>query len=387
MEHTNLLYYATRAELITDYPDGKVDNPVPGVAYAKDEKSILFNKKKVSYEVTVLYEDRSGNTLASSTTVNTPEALEGSVTKVVIYPVEVEDAKPISQTQKIRVSADTEFTFLYYVLTSYTITVNHMFSGTAIASATTIEVEDVFEEDVVSVTIEPEEIEGYTASPVTIMVSGDCEYDLEYEERNICYVDLGLPSGTLWACSNLGASSPEQYGDHYAWGEIVPNKATAYTWDNYRFGGDPDNSVECSKYNSTDGKEELDLEDDAANVVMGGEWHIPHPLQWIELLDYTTSAWTTLNGVAGMQLTSNENGNTIFFPAAGVVIDAGLVVQGDIFVGCSSCTYGNSNPWNTYIFVGRSDGFNLSEEGRCYGFSVRGVLGEITPGPKELETA
>ena len=193
------------------------------------------------------------------------------------------------------------------------------------------------------------------------------------------YVDLGLSSGTLWATCNLGASSPEQYGDYYAWGEIEPNKASAYTPQNYRFYPGNDND-EYTKYNDTDNKMTLDLADDVANVVMGGNWHMPTSAQCAELLDNTTSSWTTNyngTGVAGMIFTSNNNGNSIFFPAAGIVVDAGSVGQGEWFDVWSSSR--GSNSWNAWSVYGDSEGCYLDSSGygRCSGLSVRGVLGEL----------
>ena len=307
MEHTNLLYYATQNALEGDYPDGKVDSPIPGVAYAHDQKTVLFNKKKTSYEVEVSYEDRSGNTLASSTTVNTPEVLEGNTAKVIIYPVEVEDANPVSPAQKITVSADTEFTFLYYVLTSYTVTVNHKYSGETIASSTTIVVEDVYEEDVVSVTIEPLDVEGYVGEAVTILVSGDCEYNLQYVEISGCYVDLGLPSGTLWACNNLGAENPEDLGYRFSWAETEAKESF-----NSNIYYDDVNSA-WTKYNDSDQLTSLELTDDAAHVHMGGNWHIPTLLQTYELIENTTR--TTYSSY--VVFTSNINGNSVTFPICG----------------------------------------------------------------------
>lgn len=72
-----------------------------------------------------------------------------------------------------------------------------------------------------------------------------------------------------------------------------------------------------AKYNNTDGLIELEPSDDVASIVMGGGWHIPHKDQWQELLNNTTSTSTTINGVFGTQLTSINNGETLFFPYAG----------------------------------------------------------------------
>ena len=159
------------------------------------------------------------------------------------------------------------------------------------------------------------------------------------------YVDLGLSSGTLWATCNLGASSPEQYGDYYAWGEVETKDETAYTFEGYRFYPGNDEN-EYTKYNSTDNKMTLDLTDDVANVVMGGEWHMPSRAQLNELTANTTSSWTTDyngTGVAGAVFTSNINGNSIFFPAAGGVFDGSAGDQGVGFLVWSSSRFSLSD--------------------------------------------
>ena len=190
------------------------------------------------------------------------------------------------------------------------------------------------------------------------------------------YVDLGLPSNTLWATCNVGASSPEEYGDFYAWGEVETKNETAYTDEGYRFHNG--NESEYSKYNSTDNKMTLDLEDDAANVVMGGNWHMPSKAQLLELSANTTTAWTNDyngTGVAGAILTSKNNGNSIFFPAAGEAIDDAAAYQGVVFsVWSSSLGPGSNSAWG---LAGSSDVMDVSTAGRFTGLSVRGVLGEL----------
>ncbi len=129
------------------------------------------------------------------------------------------------------------------------------------------------------------------------------------------YVDLGLPSGTLWATCNVGATSPEEYGDLFAWGETEP-KAT-YTWETYKWCHGSYNSLTkyCvnSWYGNVDGRTELELEDDAAYVNMGPSWRMPSNEQMHELLDNCTSHNATRNGVKG-QLLIGPNGNTMFMP-------------------------------------------------------------------------
>lgn len=137
------------------------------------------------------------------------------------------------------------------------------------------------------------------------------------------YVDLGLPSGTLWATRNVGATNPEDYGDYFAWGETIPKNY--YDWETYKWGYcDEELYLILTKYNtesdcgSVDGKTELDPEDDAAYVNWGPSWRMPGMWQIQELCNSCTWQWSELNGVFG-QLVTGPNGNTIFLPAAGFV--------------------------------------------------------------------
>lgn len=122
-------------------------------------------------------------------------------------------------------------------------------------------------------------------------------------------VDLGLPSGTEWACCNVDAEKPEDVGGFYAWGEI--NEKNVYDWKTYQH---------C------DGKSTLchDLgpyicgtKYDVAKVKWGDEWQIPSDEQIQELIDNCDSEWTTVNGVKGRKFTSKKNGKSIFLPADG----------------------------------------------------------------------
>ena len=139
----------------------------------------------------------------------------------------------------------------------------------------------------------------------------------EYES-----VDLGLPSGTLWATCNVGAVNPEDCGDYFAWGEVVPNKEY-YWWETTAWVYVENGKIYLSKYNTKstngeiDNKTELDPEDDAAYVNMGPEWRMPSRDQIFELFDYCTWEWTQVNGMNG-QMVTGPNGNTVFFPASGI---------------------------------------------------------------------
>ncbi|MBR4349909.1 MAG: hypothetical protein IKO34_03430 [Bacteroidales bacterium] len=135
------------------------------------------------------------------------------------------------------------------------------------------------------------------------------------------YVDLGLPSGTKWATCNVGANSPEEYGDYFAWGEIAPKDT--YTMTNYRYGTyDLAGYVQLYKYNTydrygqVDNLTSLEASDDAAIANWGSGWRMPTKDEFKELETYCTRTWTTQNLVPG-SLFTGPNGNSIFLPAAG----------------------------------------------------------------------
>ena len=191
------------------------------------------------------------------------------------------------------------------------------------------------------------------------------------------YVDLGLPSGTLWATMNVGANSPEEYGDYFAWGETQPK--SVYNWDTYKWGSDLD---ELTKYctNSyygkngfVDNKTELDPEDDAATANWGSEWRMPSWTQLQELYNNCTGEWTTRNGVNGCLFTSNINGASVFLPAAGVRWTSELYYAG---AGGSwwSRTL-NVYPYNAFNLIFYSGDVHWYDNGigRYYGRSVRAV--------------
>lgn len=135
------------------------------------------------------------------------------------------------------------------------------------------------------------------------------------------YVDLGLPSGTLWANCNVGADNPEDYGDYFAWGETT-TKST-YDWSTYQYCMGSSNTLTKYCYNFsygyngfTDNLTTLLPEDDAATANWGSGWRMPTNEEWNELYDNTTVTRTMQNGVNGRLFTAS-NGNSLFLPAAG----------------------------------------------------------------------
>ena len=139
-------------------------------------------------------------------------------------------------------------------------------------------------------------------------------------------VNLGLPSGTLWASMNVGATSAEEFGSYFAWGETTVS--SYYGWNSYKWSGNTQTSMTkyCTSatYGTVDGKTQLDLDDDAAHAAWGGDWHTPTIGDIEELINNTTNEWVTINGATGCRFKSKTNGNSIFLPAAGYYIGSSL---------------------------------------------------------------
>lgn len=184
------------------------------------------------------------------------------------------------------------------------------------------------------------------------------------------YVDLGLPSGTLWATCNVGASSPEEYGDYFAWGETEPKNE--YNWSTY-FDTD-DNGSSFKKYYNYGGLTELLPEDDAATANWGSGWQMPSLAQIQELYNssYTTTVWTQVNGVKGRKITSKSNGNSIFLPAAGYRTDTSLYSAGSLG-NYWSRLLDASYPFSAYRLYFNSGYVDWDYNNRSYGRSVRPV--------------
>ena len=190
------------------------------------------------------------------------------------------------------------------------------------------------------------------------------------------YVDLGLPSGLLWATCNLGADNPEDYGDYFAWGETQPKDT--YNWSTYQYCNGSNNTLTkyCNDasygYNGfTDNLTTLLPEDDAATANWGNGWRMPTKEEWQELYQNTTVTWTTRNGVNGRLFTAS-NGNSLFLPAAGYRWYAELDDAGDYGYYWSSSLYtvSPSCAWSLYF---DSDDYYVYSSYRHSGRSVRAV--------------
>ena len=206
-------------------------------------------------------------------------------------------------------------------------------------------------------------------------------------------VDLGLLSGIKWASFNVGASNPEEYGDHYAWGEIEPyyssqdpltwkDGKTGYDWASYKWSEGSNTTITkyCSDssygYNGfTDTKTVLDAEDDAASVALGGKWRMPTDADWTELRTTCTWTWTKQNGVKGRLVTAS-NGNSIFLPAAGFRVNTTFYDAG-LSGGYWSSSLNVDDPDYAWLVDFSSANVDRRSSNRYYGFSVRPVYGEF----------
>lgn len=130
------------------------------------------------------------------------------------------------------------------------------------------------------------------------------------------YVDLGLPSGTLWATCNLGASTPYEAGPYFAWGEVEPKEY--FSWENYAyyldFIVDYDLGAWCELEDI--GQDICGTQYDAARQIWGNGWRMPNEQERYELRMYCWNEWVTENGMAGVRV-HGPNGNSIFLPACG----------------------------------------------------------------------
>lgn len=185
-------------------------------------------------------------------------------------------------------------------------------------------------------------------------------------------IDLGLPSGTLWANMNVGATVPGEDGDNFAWGETVPQGGNLYDWTTYKYCNG--SLYYMTKYCTSsegiyDGKRILEADDDAATSNWGGDWCVPTKEQYDELLDNTTYQWNGQSG--GYTFTSKTNGNSIFLPCAGISFNGGRHNTNWGYYWSSTLNENSPRcPWALHM----SETVQMFESSyRCYGYSVRPV--------------
>lgn len=269
-----------------------------------------------------------------------------------------EKVKSIDETLEIGICYSDENSIPTYIdckkvignsLQEYSFTINSLIPGTTYYYRIYVKLlNDVFYSGVNSVTIKGEKPE----KPEDIIINGHS------------FVNLGLSSGLLWARSNVGAYTPFDDGEYFAWGETEPKEI--YSRSTYKWGSDESN---LSKYNSTDGKTILDPEDDVATVRWGTSCRIPSSSEFEELQKECIWSWQRDYQGANGYLVIGKNGNAIFFPASGNRYHGELDDHGSrgSYWLCSRGKYSPSYFWFT--------GGNITLSGTSYynGFSVRPV--------------
>ncbi len=206
--------------------------------------------------------------------------------------------------------------------------------------------------------------------------------------RGYSYVNLGLPSGTLWASYNVGASKPEGTGNHYAWGETVgcdvkaeyqPRNYKYYDYDTDRYTKYWVDVDEEAIHGITDNLKKLLPEDDAATANWGGNWRMPIEKERDELMNAAYTKWTltTVNGVVGYKvesLMSGYEGNFIFLPFAGYCQgtkrDYKAGERGDYLTAALDASY----PSGARFLYLTTDTVGLGSTSRYKGSSVRAVV-------------
>lgn len=215
-------------------------------------------------------------------------------------------------------------------------------------------------------------------TPVSVSISDDCsqngkttELRPSGTENGYTWVNMGL--SVKWATMYVGATTPTDYGNYYAWGETTTK--SNYSWSTYKYCNGSSSSMTkyCTSgsYGTVDNKTTLEPADDAAHVNWGGNWRMPTDAEWTELRTQCTWTWTTQSGVKGYRVTAT-NGNSIFLPAAGYrydtyVCNAGLAG----YYWSSSLNAGNSG--NAYRVYSDTSNVYRNYNLRYYGQSVRPV--------------
>ena len=226
---------------------------------------------------------------------------------------------------------------------------------------------------------------GENISFVTLEGSGDPETPVDPEipedpetpedpYNGYEYVDMGFSRGVKWATCNVGATTPDGYGEHFAWGEI----ATKETYE----------SSNCTSYYKDLGDISGNPEYDVATAQWGGGWRTPRLADMYELATQCTWIWATVNGVNGFNVVSNINGNHIFLPAAGFMNTPASIASGNEGVLDQGVVGGY---WTTTPYSEEIDGGTNSNTKACFldfssayyitdwalrrnGFSIRPVI-------------
>ena len=190
------------------------------------------------------------------------------------------------------------------------------------------------------------------------------------------YVDLGL--SVKWATCNIGAKNPEEYGDYFAWGEVLPKET--YNWSTYKWCNGSGNKITMynidSDHGIVDNKTMLEITEDAATMNWGGSWRMPTYVEWNELCEQCTWTKTTRNGVVGHKVTSKINENSIFLPATGSISESSISGVGGVgyyWTSSLSKRLNNANSCAYYVYWYSGESPSLLETSREIGMTIRPV--------------
>ena len=216
-------------------------------------------------------------------------------------------------------------------------------------------------------------------SAIVLFFAG-CKKDTLFEEGEVLYsgiingykyINLGLPSGLKWATCNVGATSAEDYGDYFAWGETSPK--AEYDWDTYLHWNDINGDGWCDNGEATINSDiSGNAQYDAATANWGGSWRMPTKEEQQELIDNCTWRWTTQNGVKGYKVTG-PNGNHIFLPAAGWRNGTSLINDDVDYWSSTPNDYSYGSAYGLFFYDGAE---YVSYIYRGFGLTVRPVSGE-----------
>ncbi|MBP3762708.1 MAG: hypothetical protein J6I49_02385 [Bacteroidales bacterium] len=275
----------------------------------------------------------------------------------------------------ITVTANATYTAFFEPIPQYTITAvpNNASWGTVTGDGT------YFEDTRVTLQATPNAgymfvqwSDGSNANPRTFFATEDLSLTAEFGENVTRWIDLGLPSGLLWADRNVDATSPEGTGGYYAWAETTEKINYSWTTTAY-YGG---NNSTWTKYNGADGKMTLDPADDVATQRLGGNAYMPSAANWQELFDNCTKSNATVNRISGYRFTSRINGNSIFLPTTGYKNGTNTTnIYGGPCYWSSTRGITADNGVDIYFEFNNNFYSGMYGEGRFYGFNVRAVSG------------
>lgn len=177
---------------------------------------------------------------------------------------------------------------------------------------------------------------------------------------------MGLPSGVQWASCNVGAARPSELGLFFSWGNIVGHDVE----EGYDFSQEVYNSTPAAEIET-----DLSVTQDAARAYLGAPWRMPTAAEFQELYANCTNVWTSVNGINGLLFTSNVNGNSVFFPAAGYFNGSSYNGRG-AFGDYWSLTYSSTS--SAYSLASTGSGVTPDRVSqRRLGFSVRAVMPSV----------